>query len=274
VRTPRWSQGAYTLSPRLTTVAWADQLLAAASATSACHAVAAVESWAGTREELLAVARDLLTQVSVVGPVELRARMSLLDGRSVEARSLDDLSRSLDSVSADEVALLRVDLEAGPASGAAMTATRSDPGVRIRVWGDQEGQTLGAAQLVFQKLMIGYVDRLGGWRALIWMATALAPLLLVSIGFASGNGDPWARTAILTAGLVGSLAVFLFSYPLLLVPGGFVLLDKEPPRRVAYVYSLALRFARNVWTRKGLALLGALLVGIVGNKLAELIPWP
>jgi hypothetical protein len=215
-----------------------------------------------------------MAQCPVGDGAQAICRLNLLDGGSRTAGSLADLSALLASTPSADVMSLRVDISAkGDSLRASVVASPREPGLLLLTQATKPAESLGIAQLAFRAMMVGYVDRLGGWRAPLWMATALAPLLLVSIGVSPGHSPIWGRIALIVAGIFGSIAAFALSFRRFQVPAGFELLDSEPEARGAFGHSLR-RIAAHRWTRRLAATLGAVLVGAVGSKLATVIPWP
>jgi len=153
-------------------------------------------------------------------------------------------------------------------------ARRIIPGVLIQVTGSDAAKTLGIAELAFQRMMIGYVDRMGGWRGLAWMSTAFSPVLLASLALSGTEAPTAVRLAVILAAALGAFASFHFSYPALLVSNPLDLIGTQPTRRVENWQARLLNIYRYKYTRPTLAALGALILGIIGNKLAALIPFP
>ena len=196
-------------------------------------ASAAVESWCGTVDELCEPIRALIG--SNVSPSEMSLMVGITwsDGSHQQESTLDHLKRALQARSLDDPLTIRIETQSGPGGvSGTLVARHRFPGVSIGVTGDDEAKVLGAAELAFQRLMIGYVDRMGSWRGLAWSLTALAPLLLVIISLAGREVPASIRLAILAIALSGSFASFKFSYPSLLVSAPMVLLDHVPDRQI------------------------------------------
>lgn len=279
MREPKWSSGAYSVVPRLLETGRDNSTshLPRALARDPIRLVAyaAVESWAGTREELLSVVVVLVNQAPPGEALRMSAFIGTQNGRSSTAKTLDELTNLIARTESADLLVLRVDLQSPDEMyGATVVATPRTPGLRIQVWGPEQSRSLGAAQLAFRRMMAGYVDRLGGWRAPTWMVSALAPLLLFGIGVSPGAANPWARAAVIIASLVSSVAVFLFSYRRLLVPGGFEILEQVPANRANRLKRAFSDPRAHRWIRRLVPLAAALAVGVIGNKLSDLIPWP
>lgn len=279
MREPKWSRGAYSVAPCLLDVGTEDTtdhpVPTPARASVRSVAYAAIESWAGTREELLSVVSTLANEGPPEDALRLTASLSGQDGRSSTAETLDELARLLVRAKSADMLVLRVDLLSPDKTyGALVVATPETPGLWIQVWGPEQSRSLGAAQLTFHRMMVGYVDRLGGWRGPAWMVSALAPLLLLVIGVSPGAANPWARAAVIVTALVSSVAVFLFMGSRLLVPGGFEILEQEPTNRASQLKRAFSGGRTRVWVRRLAPLAGSLVVGVIGSKIASLIPWP
>jgi hypothetical protein len=129
-------------------------------------------------------------------------------------------------------------------------------------------------EFVFQRMMIGYVDRMGGWRGLAWMLTAFTPILLVSLALSPGEGHAAARILITLLAAIAAFSMFRLSYSALLVSTPLELLERlhEPRGRRPRV--LLTSFYRHRHTRRVLGVVGLLLIGAAGSKLAEFLPIP
>jgi hypothetical protein len=205
----------------------------------------------------------------------MSAVLTWTDGTHHSFESLHDVQEKLENANHQQVLALRVDCAShdGAMEGA-LVAQPLIPGVQLYVTGNDKSRVLGLSELVFQRMMIGYVDRMGGWRGLAWMLSAIAPVLLVSIAVSPGQASAGARVAVSAAALVGSLATFLVIGPYFQVSRGLDIVTYIPDSALRRMSALLPRFYRHRRTRTVLTVLGALAVGIAGNKLADLLPWP
>ena len=213
---------------------------------------ASVESWAGTKDELLSIATTLF-ESSLLRDGSVRGRLVQADGTCWDAVTASDLTALVERVHPATLSIFRVSIDVDDgASGAVLLASQQDPGVALRVWGQDPASVAGVGHLAFRRMMAGYVDRLRGWRAVAWMLSALAPLLLIGIAFpvdaeATASVRRW---LVLSAGLGSSVAVFLFMYRQLLVPAGFEILDRLPDGGWEAAKRIYQRVSSRVWIRK------------------------
>ncbi|MEV4248744.1 hypothetical protein AB0J63_35680 [Streptosporangium canum] len=158
-------------------------------------------------------------------------------------------------------------------SGTLLARQKID-GMRVYMNGRDQAKVLGVTQLVFQKMMIGYVDRMGGWRAPIWMGIAILPMLLVSTFINNNVANSLARSLLVGATALSALVIFWLSYKVLLRLEAFVLMRTLPPRRgnamIAWIVT-KYRIPAIKWIA---GLIGIVLVSIISNKISDLIPWP
>jgi hypothetical protein len=227
-------------------------------------------------EELCNAAKVLVEAVTGDGSAPVRrASISWADGFLHSAQDVDGLRDALAKGSLDEVLAVRLEVESADGEVSAVLMAREKlPGVTVEVAGADSSRVLGTAELVFQQIMIGYVDRMGGLRAPAWMLLALAPLLLLGIGLAPGRANIAARLLLILIAAIGSAAAFVLSYPRLLISQPIELLTRLPDHRSQQVRKGVLVFFRHPYTRRGLAVLGALIIGAAGSKLAQFLPFP
>jgi hypothetical protein len=121
-------------------------------------------------------------------------------------------------------------------------------------------------------MMVGYVDRMGGPRAVAWMVSATAPLLLVAIAVAPGSGSGWARALVLVFGVVSSLVSFVYFHGRLLYAHPLVIVDTVS--QGPHAGQIAQTVAASRFVRRALTVLGAVVIGALGSKLADYLPFP
>lgn len=267
LRAPKWDGGAYARGPHIVAVRNQEPHVPSEGA------VAYIESWLGTIEEFLSVVTSLAAS-SPSGTPQVRSQIGFTDARSVTVSSLDELQSSLSREGAASILTIRVEItEPHDAYFAAVILAPGAHGLRVEVLGRDRARSLGAAQVAFERMMIGYVDRMGGWRGLAWMVSALAPLLLFSLGISLVRSNVWVPILFLSVGLVSSFAVFTTMYSVLLFPSGATVVEHlRESARVRHARTLrGLMF--HTWTRRVLSWCGALLIGVLGSKLADLLPW-
>jgi len=205
VREPRWTRGAYSQPPHLVD-----------EGPGRTTAAASIESWRGTPEELLAVVRSL--EGAAPGAQAIAASLTWSDGRSERATSLDDVTELVLGLRDDRAAILRVEVDGDGARGAVLVASRFEPGLAVEILDSDAGRALGNAELAFRRMMVGYVDRMGGVRGLAWMLAAIAPLMLVGIALAPGSASGWARALVLLLGVLSSVVSFVYFRGRILYP--------------------------------------------------------
>lgn len=259
MREPRWTRGAYAESPSVRRLddegRWCGS--------------AAIESWRGTPEELVHAARTL---VDVLGAEsEMKVTLSTADGSVLAPTSFEELQRRL-SDAPDEVLSVRVEALAGQ-ERAVLVARRHFPGLIVDVEDADRERAVGRTETVFQRMMIGYVDRMGGVRGLVWVASAIAPLLLVGIAVAPGDASILVRAAVIAGALVAGVASFVVSYDRLLFSTPLELRQQLGPG-MQRLGDGAKRLRDSRWTLRCLRVLCALLIGAAGSKLAEVLPFP
>jgi hypothetical protein len=154
-----------------------------------------------------------------------------------------------------------------------LVARNKIPGITVEVTGVDRAKVMGATEIAFQRMMIGYVDRLMGWRVLVTMLAGVAPMLLVTLTISSPKNEIIRIAIILVAGL-GSLAAFGFVYDAILYAKPFVILTDLPQSTWQNVWRQVAVIYRHRVTRQIFALLVALAVGILGSKLANYITFP
>jgi hypothetical protein len=197
------------------------------------------------------------------------------DGLHQTLESEDDLAATLVDKSLDDVLSLRMQVRAGDDTMAGVLVARQKiPGVLVEVVGPDPARVLGATELIFQRLMIGYVDRMGGLRGLWWQLIALAPIFLVGLVLNESGLPRPLRLAMVITAAVGGFVAFYYSQTLLLFSVPFVLLTEPPVRFTRKWLVRLISIYRHRYTKPALAILGSLLLGIVGNKIADAIPFP
>lgn len=266
VRQARWYRGAYSSAP------WLDE----DGANGETQVGAYVECWKGTAEELCSVARELamrLLSPDLLHRASERMTVSWADGTHDDVASFASAVSVLTARSFDEVLAVRFTVSSVKATGVLVGRTKL-PGLSLKLSGQDVGHLLGVAELVFRRMMIGYVDRMGGRRGIGWMLSSLAPLLLAVLAVSPGNADLWARLGVLLVALGGSLATFVLGYRVLLYSEPFLLVAHVQPRNIRQIRSLVRSWVGRPYVRPALGVLSAIVIGILSNKLADLLPWP
>lgn len=264
MREPKWTRGAYSLPPLL----GQDEELRVPVAT--CN----VECWKGTADELFAIAEALQR---AVGPLAtLSATLTSSTGRSQHGETEPDVQRLIEVLTSDEALVLRVEAAGTDDRRGVLVARRTVPGVAAELCDTDSARALGNAELIYRKMMVGYVDRMGGSRGLLWVTSAFAPILLMSLAFAPTSSAPlWGRIVFAVTAVVASLGTFAFAQaPLTYSNPLVVLTELRNPRQVRHWANFVRQqFARPV-VKRTLTVLGALAISAIGSRLARYLPFP
>jgi hypothetical protein len=264
MREPRWLRGAYTTPPGLVRMD-ADKVVGRG----------AIECWRGTVAELCHAAEVLVDAVASDGTARLAVSVTWASGTQDRPRTLQGLRTALGKGDLSDLMVARLDVSsADKETSGTLLARRMLPGLIVMVSSKDQSRTLGATELVFQRMMVGYVDRMGGWRGPVWMALATAPLLLTVLAITPGEGYAAAWTLLTLLAAVSGITIFQLSYRALLVSTPLVVLEQLPETRRRRSLLLLLSLYHHRHTRRVLGGIAVLLVGVAGNKLAELIPFP
>lgn len=238
-----------------------------------------IDSWRGSLEDLRRAGEagfDALSEERT-DPVTVTVSCTDSRGHHRQYESLDSFVTSAEQLAHDELNSVRIEIrQEGSGASGWIVARRLVPGVLISASGRSRIEVDGLARLLFSRLMPGYIDRYAGsWR---WMAAAAITMVPAALTYAiaADRWDHWPHVLVVLFAIAGTLATLwvmthswqwtLYRTPLEFVP------DEAPlkPDRRGQVE----RFLRKSWATKAIALLGLLLVGIVTNKLSDLIPWP
>ncbi|RGC70301.1 hypothetical protein C5N14_07745 [Micromonospora sp. MW-13] len=264
MREPKWTRGAYASAPALDRV----------QNTGVIGASAYVECWSGTVDELCSVLEQLSRNPMGSEDEAALACVSWTDGTSSAANELDSLRELLAPERLAEVLAVRISVRTDSGTKATLVARQKLPGLVLRVEGNESAAVLGASELAFRRMMVGYVDRMGGLRALFWMLSGIAPMILVSWAVQQSDASVPARLGLLTVAILSGFSLFAFSGPRLQVNQALVLLVRVPDNRMQQWRVLAKSVYANKRTKAIAGVAGALILGVIGNKLSDLIPFP
>ena len=239
-------------------------------------ASAVIECWRGTVEELLDPVGALAQTVTGSRSTLTEALISWVDGSQSRATDNDALRALIASRPLEDVLAIRAEVrsEGEPRRRGVLVARKAIPGIHVSVEAHDGASALGAAEMVFQRMMIGYVDRMGGYRGLVWMLIALAPVFLTSLVFGNSQMNLTVKVLVLVVAIAGGFGAFAASYPALLVSVPLSLVAEMPPRFTERWWATVITLYRHRYTRSALATIAALTLGIIGNKIADLIPFP
>ncbi|MEV6868581.1 hypothetical protein AB0M44_47370 [Streptosporangium subroseum] len=263
---PKWDSAAYTQNP---------EIRSSQSPTGNVVATAAIECWKGTVEELVLVAETLFEVVGSEGIVIQRIWICWSDGTHEQAKDLIILAERLSSRPASALLSARIEvLSKSLKISGVLVARYKISALSVEINGKSRASVLGATQLIFHKMMIGYVDRMGGWRAPVWMLTAFVPMLLLGTSINEEKTGTLGGFLLVVAIAVGSLTTFKVTYPALLVSKPLELLKELPERHGHIFLKWAVEKYSNPTIKWIVGLMGVMLVGIISNKLSDLIRWP
>lgn len=150
------------------------------------------------------------------------------------------------------------------------------PGLMLEVTGTNRAQVLGITELVFQQMMIGYVDRIGGWRLPTWMLTAYLPtiLMITAANFVHVSSHPLLAVPFVILAIAVLILTLSLSYEALIVRKPLKIESVPIAQRRKRAASWIRATYRHPITRRVLAIVGGLIIGILGSALANVIPWP
>lgn len=255
MREPKWSSGVYAGTPRVT------------SSGDVYEGHAHIECWRGTPDEFLAVLRALVPESC---SDRVLVEIEWTDGTKSRSRGMAAFEAELRAVPTTRGISTRFDLRR--MSGEAwLLARQAIPGLSIRVRGSDQEAVAVATQAAFARAMIGYVDRLGGWRApgvAVWTVgvPGVAMLLLPK------PQSTWAQiagTALLVGWLVLSLSVV---WPRMLAARAFGLvrtIERANTLQVAREIASRSRRRARAWVLGSVT--GVILVGLLVNGLYDAI---
>jgi len=124
--------------------------------------------------------------------------------------------------------------------------------------------------------MIGYVDRIDGWRIFAWLLAGISPVV-VTLAIINGlhvSSSLIVTIPILLGALVATVVTWTLSYEALAVKRPISIQLQPIENRSERTVTKVRAIYRHPRTRTVLSIVGALLVGIVGSELANVIPWP
>lgn len=263
-REPKWTSGAYSRSP----------VFEPGTGIEA-QAFANIECWRGNVDELVDPVATLVRAVAGNSNAQIKATITWGDSTQDRVADVAALRERLNTYESPVVLGIRVDTSSPDARLVGQIIIGAViPGVRVKVQGLDRTEVLAVTEMVYRRMMIGYVDRLGGWRVSVWMAWSLAPILLVSIAISPGEASPVARAVVAVVALGSAFTAGLMSYSRLLIAVPLVLLPLEGTARATRASARLAQWWHNRWIRIGFVTAWTLAVGVMGNKIAGLLPWP
>lgn len=264
MRKARWTRGAYSASPALQ--GREDQ-------REVPCATAHVECWRGSVDELTSVV-DVL-RASVGASSTLSGSLTTNDGRRQTGMGEREIRQLVSSLTSDNALVLRVEAEGENGRRGSLTARRVVPGLALQLCDGDAGRALGNAELVFRRMMTGYVDRMAGSRGVAWMFSALAPIALIGMATSHGAASGWVRATLAGVAVLAAAGTLLTSYGQLLYSEPLTVVEKLPsPRDSRWWMAGARDFLSRSLVRRTLSVLGALLIGALGSRLAKYLPFP
>jgi hypothetical protein len=264
-RRPRWTRAVNTQPPTLHE-AVGDRATGSAN----------IQCWRGTVDELCIPVTELVQAVASTGGTQ-RAEITWADGsRQVEA-DVESLRRALKERKPDDLLMVRFVVAAGDGSVEGTLLARAKlPGITLEVTGINRAQVLGIAELVFQQMMIGYVDRVGGWRLPMWMLTAYIPgiLIVTAVNRAHVSSKPIIVIPLILLTIVILILTMSLSYEALIVKKPLKIEATPILQRRERTASWIRTTYRRPVTRRVLYIIGTLIIGVLASELATVIPWP
>lgn len=186
--------------------------------------------------------------------------------------SLGEFRTALEQIQPETVFTVRVDANLGAVGNAVILVRRQIPAVLVEVAGPDRAIVLGLAQLVHARLMVGYVDPLGGARGFLSLVVAMLPVVVVLALLDDDlTGWPiWLRIVsgvVLVAASLGALAwgseLARKKSPLELTTGPI-----SSRSRAHLVARIGALYQRR-WVNRIVSLVGLLALGVSGSKIAE-----
>jgi hypothetical protein len=167
VRIARWPAGAYSLQPRVTRV------------DDTYRGKANIECWLGTPDELLSVLEAAGPEDS--GPEQVEAAVTWLDGTRSRFRGTAAARAGLTEVEAAEAASIELEVTREDTLLSLHATVGSVPGLSVEVVGSDQHAVGNVCGEAYRRMMIGYVDRLRGWRSLALMLVAIGPIAFLGL---------------------------------------------------------------------------------------------
>ena len=143
------------------------------------------------------------------------------------------------------------------------------PGLSIKVRGTDHDVVVAATRSAFARAMIGYVDRLGTWRAPALMVLTIGVPATCMLLLPKPDGW-WSQVAVIVTLLAWLIISLLVIWPYFLAARPFVLVESvERPKTSKVARELVSRSRRRgrAWAIGSLA--GVILVGLLVNGLYD-----
>lgn len=243
-----------------------------------------IRAWRGSIQDVARTAEEAagaIEESSGTAPHQ-RVALTFSDGTQQHYASLSDFESAALEAPPHRLTAVRI----GPADEAPagdeppITATvvlrKEFPAVLMSVTGRDRIRVEGLGSLTFQSLMRGYVDDLPTfWRPIVAFSSPLVPFLLVS----QTLGDEIEGLSVGLRALV-LIPVGVFSIWLLVKSLGWVSwkipLEFVPDSAISSpsLTERARDLRANRWVVRGVTLAGVVTIGVITNKLSDLVPWP
>lgn len=260
-RRPKWTRAVHTQPPILCTTD--DGQLVVGSANIQC--------WRGTVNELHIATAELVQSISSTHTNQ-NVEITWADGSQQVGPNDDWLCKELKARPASDLLSARLSVNSEDEKTKGNLVIRAKiPALEVEVTGSDRAKILGATEMAFQQMMIGYVDRIGGWRLPAWMLTALMPTIIV-IAIAGHISSMLVKIPLFALILIASIVTMGLSYEALLVRRPLKIESKPIPLRGQTTLNGVKAIYRHPITHRIAAIIGALIIGIAGSKLANLIP--
>jgi len=208
------SSGAYACTPRIT------------RSGDGFEGHAHIECWRGTPEELLVILSALVT---VPESPDVVVEIEWMDGTRSRAKGLTAVGEQLDGVPKTRSINARLSCT-GQCDETWVRTQQAIPGLSIKVRGTDHDVVVAATRSAFARAMIGYVDRLGTWRAPALMVLTIGVPATCMLLLPKPDGW-WSQVAVIVTLLAWLIISLLVIWPYFLAARPFVLVESvERPK--------------------------------------------
>lgn len=162
----------------------------------------------------------------------------------------------------------------------ALTARHKIPGILVRGKGTNAALVQGTTDLMYQRLMSGYVDRYRfGLTILLLFALIEVLWLLIQYAARYFSGTTSADTIISLLLLIALAAAFpvtiiMDNRRVLYIKEALTLVSPDHEPEPSALYTAYMRARNSRWVRGTLYILITVLLGVLSSKLADFIPFP
>lgn len=257
VRKAKWSAGAYSSQPQVERV------------DHTYRGTASIECWLGTPDELLGVleAADLFDVGTT--SVDLAATVTWLVGTRSRFRNASDVHLGLTQEPSTKARTIELRGNRGSIEFVLHARRNQIPGLSFEITGADQTVVADVCKDAYQRMMIGYVDRLGGWRSIAFMLLAVAPIPVFG---QLSTGSAWSSILALICSVVW-VALFLVAIgPRLFAATPCTLVaevDRSAAVRQAIGSALSVRVSVRTWLVGTVA--GIVTLSVLANLLTDAV---